>query len=291
MFSQIAENIGEILWIKDTETDSMIFINSLYEQLWGRSKKEIYGDAKSFMYNVHPEDRKRVEDAYEFMKSSGTWRFDEEFRIIREDGEILWFKSRTFPVRDEDGSIYRSVGVAENITPKKEMEKKLSDLALIDDLTGIYNRRYFFSKGDEEFSRAKRYKHEMSVMMLDIDYFKKVNDSFGHHYGDLTLKEFCKSCTNSLRKTDIFGRIGGEEFAVILPETDEYSCSMIAERLKQNVEEMVTPAENGEIRITTSIGISSLRKSDSDFEEIVKRADKALYRAKDAGRNKVMIGI
>jgi len=291
IFYQIAENVGEILWIKDTSNDSIIFINSLYETLWGCSKKDIYEDPKAFIKIVHPDDREKVEKAYAEMKSTGSWIFDEEYRIIRESGEILWFRAKTFPVYDENGNIYRSVGVSENITYAKKMEEELINQATKDFLTGAFNRRYFFDKGDDELQRSLRYSHEFCVLMLDIDHFKKVNDVYGHIAGDTVLKQFTSECLNVLRKSDVFARIGGEEFAVILPETNIIGANTIAERLRKSIENMTVQdeTENQDIKITTSIGISSLKDGDINFENILKRADEALYDAKESGRNKVEI--
>ena len=175
----------------------------------------------------------------------------------------------------------------EEIKKKDEANRKLSLLAETDSLTGIANRRKFFSKLENEFSKSLRYKRPLSLLMLDIDHFKEVNDSFGHDAGDQVLKEYIERCKSKLRQSDIIARIGGEEFCVILPETTEEGACSLAERIREGIEENRFKIDNADLEITSSCGIASVSSADfNDISEFVKAADNALYKAKESGRNK-----
>lgn len=166
----------------------------------------------------------------------------------------------------------------------------IEEMALLDPLTGIANRRQFFDTGKREFSRSHRSRRVLSVLMLDLDYFKKINDRWGHPTGDLVLKTFSTIVASGLRQQDCVGRLGGEEFAVILPETSAAEAAIIAERIRHAVESSETMhAESGEsVRITVSIGIASIADDITSFEALLSRADRCLYQAKGIGRNRVV---
>ncbi len=163
-------------------------------------------------------------------------------------------------------------------------------LASTDVLTNIANRRHLLDIGIDETERAARYAHAMSVMMLDIDRFKTINDTWGHPTGDRVIREVADVMNTIVRSMDTCGRLGGEEFAVILPETDAAGALVIAERLRVAIEQSeAARADNGTVvRFTVSIGIASLVPRVDSFESILQRADRALYRAKEGGRNRVV---
>lgn len=180
-----------------------------------------------------------------------------------------------------------------------ELEKSLKDayekiriLSITDKLTGCYNRTYMDEYLAKEITRAKRYARPVSLLMADIDHFKRVNDTYGHQAGDLILKDFATSIKKRLRRNvDWIARYGGEEFLVVLPETD-YECAMAsAERLRTIVAENISLYNGIEIRITASFGVvgfvPSVNNQKMPYEVIIDRADKALYRAKNDGRNRV----
>lgn len=160
--------------------------------------------------------------------------------------------------------------------------------AITDELTGIFNRRGLFQEGQFEFQRARRINRPFTVMMFDIDHFKKVNDQYGHPAGDQLLRHFAQRCLTASRATDLVGRYGGEEFVLLLSETNLEAARLIGERLRQFI--MNTPFETdaGEISITSSIGIAEAGKQDT-LETLIERADTALYKAKKLGRNQVVI--
>jgi diguanylate cyclase (GGDEF)-like protein len=169
--------------------------------------------------------------------------------------------------------------------------KELEELAITDPLTGIWNRRYLYKQAEMEFQRAQRYQQAFSILMIDIDRFKRINDSYGHTVGDTVLQALVPSVTNSLRKTDSFGRFGGEEFLLLLPETDLDTAIIIAERIRRNIENLIIAYREIKVSITVSIGVSSYRIDDNTVELIIQRADAALYQAKNQGRNLVVADI
>lgn len=170
---------------------------------------------------------------------------------------------------------------------REEMRK----LANTDALTGIANRRHIMELGNREFSRAGRYGSALSVLMLDIDRFKSVNDRWGHQTGDRVIQQLAKLMLLFVREQDMCGRLGGEEFALILPETDAAGAKPIAERLREKIEACTSVQADGAVvvRFTVSIGIASLTPGDASFEALLQRADGALYRAKESGRNRSVL--
>jgi diguanylate cyclase (GGDEF)-like protein/PAS domain S-box-containing protein len=178
-----------------------------------------------------------------------------------------------------------------DVTERVRLERELERMATTDALTGADNRHRFFQRAGEEMTRALRYDHPLCVLMLDIDHFKQINDSYGHQSGDAVLKALVSLSLNTLRETDAFGRLGGEEFAAILTETDLESGLVVAERLRDSLEKCTVRDMGGnELHFTVSIGVVERRVTDADMETIIRRADEALYRAKDKGRNRVEKG-
>ncbi len=175
-----------------------------------------------------------------------------------------------------------------DISERKKLESELKRQARIDLLTGLNNRRHFFELAENELERAKRHSAPLTVLMLDVDHFKLVNDTYGHHVGDMVLQKLSEVCVKTLRGIDILGRLGGEEFAILLPETKSEQALEVAERLRLAVAGATVPLEQGgSVHLTVSIGVTSLVATDARIDDVLKRADTALYAAKNAGRNRV----
>lgn len=165
----------------------------------------------------------------------------------------------------------------------------LYDLAMTDPLTGILNRRAFFRFTEREVHRASRYKLELATLMLDIDHFKKVNDVYGHASGDLVLTTLINTISSNLRKEDLIGRLGGEEFAIVLPETGPERALIVANKLRKVIKKLNFECDKATFNITVSIGISEPIDSDRDIAPALERSDKALYQAKRGGRDRVEV--
>jgi len=168
----------------------------------------------------------------------------------------------------------------------RKQNSSLSLLASTDYLTGIMNRRMFNEISEHYFQTAQKNALHLTLLLLDLDHFKKVNDTYGHQAGDQILKHFVKILEGILNKSDIFARIGGEEFAILLSQTNSDEAYILAERIRKVIENDFITYNGQDIFVTTSIGISKNRKSDTEFENIFSRADMALYQAKNEGRNR-----
>lgn len=219
-----------------------------------------------------------------------TSKSDKEELIYALENGAHNFQSK--PITPEEIRSHVTVGrrLVESEDKLKQFASEMELLATVDPLTGVSNRRHFFDRGLEEATRATRYMRPFSVLILDIDHFKGVNDTFGHAAGDKALKEMTKISLTTLRENDIFGRIGGEEFAAILPETSEAGAVAAAERLRQAIEEIsINCDDERQVAFTVSVGVAAFRTADNDIESVMKRADAALYEAKKRGRNRVCV--
>jgi diguanylate cyclase (GGDEF)-like protein len=175
-------------------------------------------------------------------------------------------------------------------TKRLELElAKLVRLAHTDDLTGAWNRRYLIEWSQREARRAHRYGHSLSMLAIDIDHFKDVNDTYGHAVGDLLLKGLASTAQSSLRASDVFARTGGEEFTALLPESDAAESLVVAERIKNEIGQVAVYAGSVPVTTTVSIGVASLSPDDRDIRPVFQRADAALYEAKRNGRNRVVV--
>jgi diguanylate cyclase (GGDEF)-like protein len=172
----------------------------------------------------------------------------------------------------------------------QEKNKMLEEISIRDGLTGLYNHRHFQNVLKHEFAMVRRNSSDLSCFMIDLDFFKEVNDTFGHTFGDFVLKRFAKLLKKAVRETDILARYGGEEFALLLPHTSLEGALVVAEKIRKKAEECIYESEGHKKRVTASVGVASYRTHHpSSSSELVAFADKALYRAKADGRNRVRI--
>jgi diguanylate cyclase (GGDEF)-like protein len=169
------------------------------------------------------------------------------------------------------------------------LHQKTQELTVVDDLTGLYNYRYFIRKLGTELMRASRYRQSLSLIMIDIDWFKRCNDTYGHLFGNLVLRDIARRTRESVREVDVVCRYGGEEFAAILPQTKKEDARMIGERIRQKVEsaEFVSETKESRVRITVSLGVASFPENGETSKELIESVDQALYLAKGQGKNLV----
>lgn len=213
--------------------------------------------------------------------------------LTRPDGATLHAMEHYIPDFDGDrlrGFIVMSTDITELKSTQMKLETRVQELnvqASTDALTGIDNRRSFQEQAELEFFKSKDADQELSFLMLDIDHFKAVNDTYGHDAGDEVLRALTACCKDILRATDIFGRLGGEEFGILLPRNGLAKAAQVAERLRVAAMERPVPAGEKAVAFTVSIGVAQLSHEDASLEELMKRADLALYAAKQAGRNRV----
>jgi diguanylate cyclase (GGDEF)-like protein len=209
--------------------------------------------------------------------------------IELKDGRTL--ERHSTVLYNDDGEYLGRVWFFRDISPQKQTESTLRDLAHHDPLTGVANRRYFLERASQEFARAKRHSTLLTLIELDVDHFKQINDQKGHAVGDEVLKLLCDAGQRLLRETDIFARLGGEEFAVLLPHTDLDGAAVLAGRLRQAIADSKLPLSGGGLSCTVSIGVAMLKPTDTCIEDCLVRADGAMYKAKQNGRNRVEIDV
>lgn len=213
----------------------------------------------------------------------------EDISVTGENG-ICYFHSTVSPLLNKKKIAMGTIITFTDITVKKNLMIKLEKMASLDELTNIYNRRYLISLSDIEIAKAKRRNRWISILLIDLDHFKTVNDNFGHLFGDTVLRAFTRIVKEDIRNIDIFGRYGGEEFVIIMPETDPGTAISIAERVRQNVCKNPLIIHDRQISLTVSIGVFGTRKNPGlSFDKLLDFADKALYKAKNMGRNKTVL--
>lgn len=279
---------GVGIWDWNLQTQEMIWDDSMYA-LYHIRREDFSGTEDAWRQSLHPDDLERgdqeVEDAL-----SGKKPFNTEFRVCWPNGEIRYIKAIAKVFRDNLGKPLRMLGTNIDITDRKLLQIELEKQAHTDYLTGVSNRRHFIEQAELELSRAIRYGNPLSIFMMDIDFFKQINDTYGHNAGDTVLKKLAAVCWQTLREVDIIGRLGGEEFAVLLPETGLEEAIEVAERLRASLANVKIPQENSPpLQFTVSIGVLSLASKDGNFDSLLHLADNALYEAKKSGRNKVCI--
>lgn len=298
--AQAMAHLGHWEW--NVQDGHFVWSEETY-RIFGFDPQKFPASYETFLQVVHPDDRARVAICLsQILAGAG---FDIEYRIVLPDGNVRIVHGKGQVVSlggDRQPKIFGTVqcfslhdqvtllGVIQDITESKLLEQQLEEQANTDYLTGCASRRHFLEHAGHELLRARRYGGALSVLMLDLDHFKAINDQYGHQAGDLTLKKLAEVCRGLLRGVDHLGRLGGEEFAIMLPETGSHQALEIAQRLCQAVAtaEVLLPAHTS-LQFTASIGVASLLESDMQIEALLNRADQALYKAKSEGRNRVCV--
>ncbi len=224
------------------------------------------------------------------------FRFTPETPILGDNLEYMYQDSIFFPVSDPNyetpavciviRDMTEVVSSTRQLEEMKDMTKTLVAIANYDSLTSIFNRGYIEKQLQQEFNRAARYDSGFSIILFDIDNFKKVNDYYGHLAGDEVLKELARTVGNELRDSDIFGRFGGEEFVIILPNANEQETTIVSEKLRKKIESTQTRYHEQTLSITVSQGFVQYSPGIKDYLQMLHEADLALYHSKKNGRNK-----
>ncbi len=238
-----------------------------------------------FDFEVSPTAKKLISNVWPSLETGASYTVN-AVHVCKNKTEYPVEVSMTCIVDNGEKYIF---ALARDMTENENLKTHLSELAMTDELTALFNRRAFVSYFEKELSRAKRNAEDISLLMIDIDFFKKINDKYGHHVGDIVLQHFSNVAKNTIRNEDTIGRIGGEEFAVLLPNTTINTAGLIAERLRKAIENTFVEHEGQKITFTVSIGIAMFDDKDMVPEALMKNADDALYNAKENGRNRVML--
>lgn len=270
-------NDGTIVRINDTELAWL-----------GYTRDEVIGK-KNFADLLTPECLKTFQSTFEATKARG-WVSDLEYDLVRKDGTILPVLLSATAVEDARGHFVMTRSTVYDNTERRKLERELQRQAHIDPLTDLNNRGYFLELAELELARSRRHAEPLCLLIVDVDHFKMINDTYGHDIGDAALQKFGEVCRYTFREIDIVGRLGGEEFGALLPETSTAAALDVAERLRMNVESIsVGLADGSLIHFTVSIGVASFRATDERIAAVLKRADAALYEAKNTGRNRVCV--
>ncbi|MFZ5788402.1 MAG: sensor domain-containing diguanylate cyclase [Acidobacteriota bacterium] len=262
----------------------LIYMNPAAAALVGASSPDSTTGRSIFEYIV-PEDRELAAERLQRVTSTGLPGGPTEFRIRRENGQIMVCEVVSGVAPSADGIDVQSV--VRDITDRKRLEDEFKRLAATDYLTGARNRRAFFEQAETEWRRARRHRRSLSVLMLDVDRFKRINDAHGHSVGDDVLRLLVAACRRILRAEDILGRYGGEEFVALLPEVDIDGAVSVAERLRAQASGTAVPAGRQTVRFSVSIGVTEAQLTRETLDDALRRADDALYDAKNSGRDRV----
>lgn len=287
----VLDGLDALVYVSDMQSHELLYVNKYGRDIWG---SDIQG---KICWQVLQKDQ------------DGPCSFCTNKKLLKKDGAAgdvyVWefqntLNERWYQCRDQaitwiDGRTVR-MEIATDITTLKNSEQKLllaktlaEERASQDELTSLNNRRAFFELGKQLFKQAKRYQQHVSVMMIDIDHFKNINDNHGHTVGDSVLKSIAGLLQKTIREVDILARIGGEEFAIILPQTGIEEASKLAERIRQCIEAESIKHDQLQINITASFGIAACTVEGDDLDKMLTKADDALYIAKKKGRNQVKI--
>lgn len=269
LLKELADNINEVLWLRTP--DRMLYISPAYETIWGRSCQSLYQSPESFFESIHFEDRERIISAFQEGAVNKIGYIKEEYRIVRPDGTLRWILSKSFPVHDEKGQVLFSAGIAEDISERKLVEETLRYRSLHDALTDLYNRAYF----QEEMLRLDNMRdNPVGLIIVDMDGLKTVNDSLGHLMGDKLIQDAAKLLRSCFRKSDVVARIGGDEFAVLLPRTSSEAVLASIKRIQAEVAEYNI---QNEVSMGLSIGQATRMDTSRTMLELFKEADDEMY--------------
>ena len=286
----LTDNMTDVVWAVDPGL-RYTFVSQSVEQARGIPPDALLG--RSIFEFLSPESGERAGRAIASATATAAAQKQVraeirlELEVMRPDGIMLECETCMTLLLDPYGRLLGLQGVTRDIRERKILEAELHRLATTDALTGLLNRRAFLDRLGSDIARSLRYGRPLTLAMVDLDHFKRINDRFGHGVGDEVLVAFAGVCRTALRDADVVGRLGGEEFAVLLPETAIRRAASTAERLREAVEALRIPADGGPVAPTASIGLAMLGPGD-DASRLMARADHALYAAKEQGRNRVV---
>ncbi|SKA94629.1 PAS domain S-box-containing protein/diguanylate cyclase (GGDEF) domain-containing protein [Paucidesulfovibrio gracilis DSM 16080] len=277
---------GMGIWEWDLQSSELNWNNRMYT-LYDIAPTEFSGLYDAWRQRVHPDDIAFTESSlWEALSEDKEWHH--EFRIVLRDGSIRHIQAAARLHRERHGNSRRMVGINRDVTRSREAEHELRRLATTDALTGLLNRARFMQLAEREFERHKRYHTPLTMIMFDADHFKAVNDEHGHDVGDTVLRAIGEITRKQLREVDVLGRIGGEEFAVALPETTRTKGTLVAERIRTAIADTDVQTPGGRtVRFTISLGVAEAGREATRLSDLLRTADKALYKAKNNGRNRV----
>jgi diguanylate cyclase (GGDEF)-like protein/PAS domain S-box-containing protein len=299
VYRTLLESTRAIPWKIDWASATFAYIGPQIEQLLGW-KPDSWVTVNHWAERMHPDDRAWVVDYCVSQSQSGV-DHEADYRALHANGEYVWIRDVVHVVRHEDGSPQALIGFMFDISERKkteqkllEMQKQLEDYSFRDGLTGVANRRKFDAVLDEEWDAARRHTQPLSLILIDIDFFKQYNDHYGHVQGDDCLKRVGAALDAvASRPRDLLARYGGEEFVLVLPATDEAAARHVGERVRQALFKAQIPHAASQVGqlLTVSQGVGTIIPSASDtLIRFVEAVDRSLYLAKQGGRDRSVAG-
>lgn len=287
---RLTESVPGLIYTFVREPDGQFhfpYVSRKIEDLYGLSAEQAIAYPNMMFETVHPDDLRRVYESIDLSAESlREWVCD--YRVVV-DGSVKWVRGISRPERDTDGRVTWH-GVITNIDDQKRLELELEHLSITDELTGLYNRRYMLHKLEESAAENERYGGNFSVISLDIDFFKIINDSWGHPTGDTVLQTFAELIRKRTRKSDIIARTGGEEFIILMPNTVLTDAQQVADSLRTALAAEEFVSDEGEtFSVTLSAGVVSWSDDMATVRNLLSVCDQSLYEAKRAGRNRVVV--
>lgn len=284
LLDAILESVDALIYMKDANR-RFLYANQRAAETFGRPAEQIIGRLDTELMPAEVADRFWQQDQKIF--ASGQ-RYACEESLADASGQLRHYWSVIIPWATPDGTP-AIIGLSTDITELHALKEELRRQARADSLTGIANRRSFYESAEQEFARSRLRGQALSLIAIDIDFFKRINDSLGHPIGDRVLQEFVACCQDALRAEGLLARTGGEEFCILLPATDLDAAHQLAESIRQQTETRPIHVPEHELRISASFGVAGLCDSDERFETLYSRADLALYAAKQQGRNRTSL--
>jgi diguanylate cyclase (GGDEF)-like protein/PAS domain S-box-containing protein len=313
LFEQAIENMGEGLAIVDAHKADlpMVYCNPKYQEITGYHSSEVIGK-NCRMLNDANRSQAELDEIREQLAQAKP--FTITLQNFRKNGQAFWNQLTATPVWDENGELINYIVIQRDVSDIREAQQnllkthaeltvlnqeleqrvasrtmELERLATTDPLTDAHNRRFLMARAEIEMAQARRQGSALSIVMFDIDHFKRINDTHGHIAGDRVLVALSRAVSKEMRLGDTFARVGGEEFVLLLPQSDADQAFHVAERLRRMISELEIDAGNAlRLRITSSFGVATLNSSVDGVDALYLAADTAMYQAKDAGRNCVM---
>ena len=286
-FSTILSGVNDFALLSLDRNGRISAWNQSGERQTGYGRAEMLGRTMNVFYFPDEAVQGRALQQVDLARRDG-WHIDEGWRR-RKDGTRYWCQSLVSALEEAGGGVAGYSVVLRDVTERKRDGDEIRRLLTTDHLTGVLNRARFFELAEAEVARVERFGQPLSALMIDIDHFKSVNDTRGHAGGDEVLRGLAASLRASLRSIDVFGRMGGEEFAILLPSIDLPGAQLVAERLRRDAAGLRPTFEGRAIPITISIGCAAMGEGAKTIDALLKAADEALYRAKGAGRNRVVL--
>ncbi|WP_175628224.1 EAL domain-containing protein [Thioalkalivibrio denitrificans] len=280
-FRQLADNIREVFWLIDASTSEVLYASRAFEEIWGYNAEALYRDPDLWLKAIHPDDRREV--LMRMGDKASEHAFDCEYRIIRPDQSQRWIRSRAFPVRNEQGVVYRIAGIAEDVTERRRAEEELRYRAMFDPLTGLPNRRTFEQRIEQAIGSGRDTARSLSLLILDLDRFKEINDTLGHAAGDQVLKRIAERLRNVAPASENASRLFGATFALLLTDTQDGTAPVdVAQRILDMFAEPLVIDEQ-EYFVNLSIGIASHPDHATGATDLLRKADSAMCHAKQQG--------